>query len=152
MAQGAATVADITSSSWSLALDRTAGGGPGSGLGNIVQAIDDINQCIGIILTTVPGQDPLRPTFGCNIPQYIDKPLPVAQSKLTGVVTNALGQWEPRIKVVSVSVQVPNPQDAGSLKVTVSWTLDIGALGPNPQLIGADFNLFRTQTTTVVLL
>ena len=152
MAQGAATIADVQSSSWSLALDKTVGRGAGSGIGNIVQSLSDIDQCIGIILTTIPGQDPLRPTFGCNLPQYIDKPLPIAQSKLVGAVTNALSLWEPRIKVARIVVQIPMSQQIGSLVVTVEWTLNIGALGPNPQLIGADFNLFRTQSTTVILL
>ena len=136
MAQGAATLADVNSSSWSLELDQTAGGGAGSGIGNIVQALDDINQCIKIILFTIPGEDPLRPTFGCNIPSYIDKPLGVAQSAIVGNVTNSLTIWEPRISIQNIHVQVPSAANVGSLIVTVTWVVNLGGLGPNPQLFG----------------
>ena len=42
----------------------------------IVEGVDDIVQSINIILTTIPGSDPLRPEFGSNVYQYLDKPLP----------------------------------------------------------------------------
>lgn len=151
MTQGAATAADITSASWSLALDRTIGGGPGSGIGNIVQGLDDINQCIGIILTTVPGTDPLRPTFAIDVSKFIDAPLPIAQSKLVGGVINALQTWEPRIKVQSVSVRLPSIQQAGSLAVTVYWILNVAVVGQTT-VLGANYNFGQTNQTTVILL
>jgi phage baseplate assembly protein W len=147
---GAVTAANVNSSSWSLALDATIGQGPGSGIGSIVQAYDDINQCISIILTTHPGEDPLRPTFGLDMHDYIDKPLPVTQSVLTGLVVNAITLWEPRVQVVSVNVNVPQSYP-GSLSVVVNWQLNILALGPNPSLFGGQNGTFQQQTTSVVL-
>ncbi len=45
-------LADITSADWSLKLDVP--GEPGSGIGNVVQGIADVNQCIRIILGPTP--------------------------------------------------------------------------------------------------
>ena len=51
---GSATLADITSTDWSLMLDSTAAKlGLQSGLGNVVQGLADVDQCIAIILTTL---------------------------------------------------------------------------------------------------
>ena len=59
MSTKATTLADIASVDWSLELGI---------IGSVVHGIDDIDQCIAIILTTPPGADPLRsltaPTCG----------------------------------------------------------------------------------------
>ena len=52
---------------WQVSMDDPAA---------IVEGVDDIVQSINIILTTIPGSDPLRPEFGSNVYQYLDKPLP----------------------------------------------------------------------------
>ena len=53
----------------------------------IVEGVDDIVQSINIILTTIPGSDPLRPEFGSNVYQYLDKPLPSVMGKIIYEVT-----------------------------------------------------------------
>jgi phage baseplate assembly protein W len=144
MAQGAAIASDIRSASWSLMLDSTAGAGSGSGIGSIVQGLQDLNQCIQIILLTYPGQDPLRPTFGCPIINAIDVPLTLAQSKIVGLVVNALGKWEPRVTVISVQVLMPVSQP-GSILVIVNWSLNLAAIGTHAN----QFGLTGIQQTTV---
>ena len=62
MPAGAITLSDIKSADWSLMLDSL--GLPGSGMGKVVKGVDDVDQCIAIILTTPKGTDVLRPTFG----------------------------------------------------------------------------------------
>jgi phage baseplate assembly protein W len=141
---GTATLADVTSADWSLELDATAGGGTGSGIGSIVQALDDVNQCIAIILTTIPGEDPFRPTFGCDITQYLDQPIQAAQSAIAGTVTNALATWEPRITVKSVTSTV-SAASPGALDVTVSWVLKLA--GTAPQIVIGN----TVQSTTVTV-
>src|ERR1700677_1185091 len=102
MPTGAITLDDITSADWSLALDTP--GRPGSGIGNVVQGIADVNQCISIILTTPKGSDPLRPTFGADIWHHIDAPIDTAIPAIVREVTEAILRWEPRVTVVSISV------------------------------------------------
>ena len=60
----------------------------------IVEGVDDIVQSINIILTTIPGSDPLRPEFGSNVYQYLDKPLPSVMGKIIYEATTAIGRWE----------------------------------------------------------
>ena len=127
MASGAMTLSDITSADWSLMLDSTAQAlGLGSGIGNVVQGVDDVAQCIAIILTTPQGSDPLRPTFGCDLWRFVDHPLTLATAVVVRETTAALALWEPRIKVSSVSVAT-QPQSPGHLVVSVAWQLRLGA-------------------------
>src|SRR5258708_39684476 len=100
----AVTLGDITSADWSLELDATAGGGPGSGIGNVVQGVNDVHQCIQIILTTPKGADPLRPTFAVDLWQYLDAPINLATPAIVREVTEAILRWEPRGEVVGVTV------------------------------------------------
>jgi len=48
MPAGAIALADITSADWSLALGA---------IGDVVQGIADVEQCLGIIVTTPRGSD-----------------------------------------------------------------------------------------------
>ena len=125
MSAGAITLSDINSADWSLALDSSEGGTPGAGIGNVVQGMDDVNQCIGIILTTPKGSDPLRPTFACDLWQYIDRPINSAVPAIVREVYNALSLWEPRIRVLSVSA-APIAGNIAGLTVTVQWQLALG--------------------------
>lgn len=85
----------------------------------IVEGIDDITQCIYIILTTVPGSDPLRPTFGSNVYRYMDKPLESVRAQIISAVTEAVGRWEKRIEVTGCTVI----RDASRTRITIVGTI-----------------------------
>lgn len=70
----------------------------------IVEGIDDIMQCVYIVLTTIPGSDPLRSEFGSNIYQYLDKPLETVKAKIIYVATIAIERWEKRLQVTRCTV------------------------------------------------
>lgn len=70
----------------------------------IVEGIDDITQCIHIILTTIPGSDPLRSTFGSNVYKYLDKPLEAVRAQIIYAATEAIGRWEKRIEITGCSI------------------------------------------------
>lgn len=131
MAAAAVTLADITSADWSMKLDTP--GEPGSGLGQVVQGVDDVDQCIVIILSTPKGTDPLRPTFGTQIWNFIDAPISEAGPAIVREVTQSITQWEPRVKVLSVqSTPVLETGQAGAqVEITISWQLDLGNM-PGP--------------------
>ncbi len=121
MPAGAITLADISSADWSLALSAT---------GEVMQGIADVAQCLGIIVTTPQGSDPLRPTFGANIWRYIDFPINLALPAIVSEVTSAITSWEPRVNLVSVTAQPVNDGSAQSgahLDVTLNWQLKLGA-------------------------
>jgi phage baseplate assembly protein W len=137
MPAGATTLDDIVSADWSLALDTP--GLPGSGIGNVVQGLADVNQCIRIILTTPKGSDPLRPTFGADVWRYIDSPLNSAVAAIVREVTEAIMRWEPRVTVVSVTaspVLGGETQAAAHLDISVTWRLKLTARGPGTSPFG----------------
>ncbi|MFZ0887220.1 MAG: GPW/gp25 family protein [Candidatus Binataceae bacterium] len=125
MTSNAVTLADITSADWSLMLDNS--GQPGSGLGRVVQGLADVAQCIRIILTTPLGSDLLRPTFGCDLFQFIDKPTTTAVPALVAAIADALELWEPRVKLLQVLAQPLSDQGGAHLEVTLVWQLRLGA-------------------------
>lgn len=82
----------------------------------IVEGAKDIMQCIYVILTTIPGSDPLRPTFGSNVYQYIDMPVNVAQPRLIYEATEAIKRWEKRVEVTRCTLQT-NTENRRTLMV-----------------------------------
>ncbi len=133
MSADAVTLADITSADWSLALGA---------IGEVVQGIADVEQCLGIIVTTPQGSDPLRPTFGANIWRFIDFPINVALPAIVSELTSAITTWEPRVKLVSVTAQPvidSSTQSGAHLDVTLNWQLKLGAAAAS------------VQTTTVTI-
>ncbi|MGH7838630.1 MAG: GPW/gp25 family protein [Candidatus Binataceae bacterium] len=132
MPVNAITLADITSADWSLMLDSTAGGVPGAGLGNVVQGLQDVNQCVQIILTTPKGSDPLRPTFAIDLWQYVDYPISLATPAIVREVTEAIIHWEPRIDLIGVTVAPvfdASTQSGAHLSVAATWRLKLSARG-----------------------
>lgn len=113
-------IQDIKSADWSLGK---------SGLGAVVEGIDDINQCIVIILSTLKGSDPLRPLFGCDVWQWVDRPLSVSVPFLKRAIREAIDLWEPRVLVTSIDYvyQDASGDTAGSVlsgvRFKVAWKL-----------------------------
>ena len=145
MPAGAITLADIASADWSLQLDfTTPSQAAGSGLGNVVQGLADIDQCIRIICTTPLGTDPFRPTFGADVFKFLDLPITIVTAHVVRILTDAILQWEPRAKVLSISVSlVTTGSQAGSqLQIAIAWQLRLAAPVSNGSPI---------QTTTIVL-
>jgi hypothetical protein len=131
MSTDAITLADITSADWSLKLGT---------IGAVVEGIDDIDQCIAIILTTPPGSDPLRPTFGADLWSYIDNPISVAIPSIVREVSAAITMWEPRVTLQSVSVSPVidgSSQSGAYLNVSITWQLKLaGSSSSRTTVIG----------------
>lgn len=105
---------------WQMALDSSLGGTYGIGLGEVLLGVAEIEQSIQIILTTLPGTDPMRPTFGLNYLQFMDLPINQAAPLMVSLISLALSLWEPRISVVSIIPFVQGTQ--GILAVAIEWT------------------------------
>lgn len=81
---------DINSTMWSMST---------TDYGDVVTDLDDIIQCVLIILSTNKGSDPFRPEFGFNLNELVDRPVNfvIPNGKLG--ILDALAQWEPRVTV-----------------------------------------------------
>ena len=68
----------------------------------IVEDINDIAQCIYIILATIKGTDPLRPEFGSDVYLWLDRPMNATAPGLVLEVHTVIERWEPRFTVERV--------------------------------------------------
>ena len=91
------TVDEIKSAEWSLST---------AGFGEVAEGIDDINQCITLILSTQKGSDPLRPEFGSDIWRYMDYGIDTAVPFMVREILSALSTWEGRINVTDVTYTI----------------------------------------------
>ena len=101
---------EITYVDWQLKMNT---------IGDVAEGVDDINQCIAIILLTRKGADPHRPTFGSDIYKYIDYPVNEAIPHIIRETTDAISLWETRINIDSVTAEI----DGTNITVKVEWTL-----------------------------
>lgn len=85
----------------------------------VVEGIDDISQCVYIILTTIPGSDPLRPSFGANVYKYLDRPLAEVKTQIIYEATEAVNKWENRLEVTGCSVA----RDANRTTITIKGNI-----------------------------
>jgi phage baseplate assembly protein W len=106
---------EIVGRGWSFRLQM----GPHVGSqGGIALTSDqtELEQAIGIILSTTPGQRVMRPTFGCRLYELVFAPNNAqTRAQAQRYVEEALGMWEPRIRVVEVNVQSAGEQNGDAI-------------------------------------
>ena len=72
-----------------LRVDRTGGVA-------LVSGSDDINEAIMLILSTAPGERPMRPNFGCGIHDYVFESVDAhVVGRLEREIRIAIDRWEP---------------------------------------------------------
>lgn len=83
----------------------------------------DVEQAIGIILATAPGERPMRPEFGCDIHRMIFERLSGAtRGRMEHAIRAALERWEPRIEVEEVTFELGDPH-TGELLIDIAYRL-----------------------------
>ncbi len=83
----------------------------------------DIEKAIRIILLTPKGQRVMRPEFGCQVHDLIFASNDATTAGLAAYyVEDALGMWEPRIRVQEVIAR-PDPDQAGRLLIDISYEI-----------------------------
>ena len=93
-----------------------------NGIGGVAEGVEDINQCIAIILQTQKGSDPHRPTFGSDIIKYVDYPINIAKANIIRETIDAINLWETRVKVNKTEVEI----NGSIILIKVEWTLAKG--------------------------
>ncbi len=83
----------------------------------------DIEEAIRIILLTPKGQRMMRPEFGCQVHDLIFAPNDATTAGLAAYyVEDALGMWEPRIRVQEVTAH-PDPDHAERLLIAIRYEI-----------------------------
>lgn len=83
----------------------------------------EVEESIRLILSTAPGERPMRPLFGCAIHDHVFAPADSATAGLIAYeVRLSLERWEPRIDLVDVVVGF-DAVDSGTLWIDVRYAL-----------------------------
>src|SRR5260370_34213735 len=83
----------------------------------------DIEEAIRISLLTPKGQRMMRREFGCQIHDLIFAPNDSTTAGLAAYyVEDALGMWEPRIRVQDVTAR-PDSDNAGRLLINIRYEI-----------------------------
>jgi hypothetical protein len=101
---------------------------------------DNVRESIRLILMTEPGERLMREEFGCGLRRFLFEPnTPATRELIRRRIVQALGRWEPRIRVEDVTVE-PDAADARLAAVTIQFRLVAtqapGRLGLSVQLEG----------------
>ena len=84
---------------------------------------EDVRQAISIILSTAPGERPMRPEFGCGVHDYVFDVIDAATlGRMEEEIRKALERWEPRIDVVDGDCEL-DPSAPGKLSITIGYRL-----------------------------
>lgn len=75
--------------------------------GQIVAAVEDLDQAIANIILTPKGAVPTEPEKGVDWPGVIDRHEDIGIPLLTREIWDALAIWEPRIVVQNVEIERP---------------------------------------------
>jgi Bacteriophage baseplate protein W len=89
----------------------------------LVHGHDDVEEAIGLILATAPGERPMRPEFGCGIHNHVFGGLDAATlNEMELAIRVALDRWEPRIDVVGVRFELDRAE-LGELEIQITYVL-----------------------------
>jgi Bacteriophage baseplate protein W len=84
---------------------------------------DDVEQAISIILSTAPGERPMRPEFGCGVHDYVFDVVDAGTlGRMEEQIRTALSRWEPRIDVLDIDFEHDASAD-GPLAVTIEYRM-----------------------------
>jgi phage baseplate assembly protein W len=108
---------DFIGAGWAFPL----GVGPQGGIALVRREVE-LEQAMHLILSTYPGERPMRPEFGSRIRDFVFRPVNVETiAELSQEVRNALLRWEPRVNIEAVYV-IPDPDD-GALYIDIQYVV-----------------------------
>jgi phage baseplate assembly protein W len=108
--------ADFIGTGWAFPTGVNATGGIALARGDA-----ELVQAMRLILSTYPGERPMRPEFGCRLRDFAFRGgTPDTVAELTDEVHRALLRWEPRVDVERVDV-VPDPDDPSLLYIDIRY-------------------------------
>jgi Bacteriophage baseplate protein W len=93
--------------------------------GGIALAHDetDVEQAIQLILSTAPGERPMRPEFGCGVHDFVFDTIDAATvARMETEIRSALDRWEPRVEVMELEFDLDG-MDRGELMITITYRL-----------------------------
>ncbi|WP_171845261.1 MULTISPECIES: GPW/gp25 family protein [unclassified Burkholderia] len=84
---------------------------------------DNVAQSLGILFQTQPGERIMRASYGCDMQSMVFEN--VSEGTLASLhsrISESVARYEPRAEGVTIDMQ-EDPQQAGSLRITVTYRL-----------------------------
>jgi phage baseplate assembly protein W len=89
----------------------------------LVSDDEDVREAIVLILSTAPGERPMRPEFGCGIHDYVFESIDsYTLGRIDYEIRVALDRWEPRIDIVDVDFDT-SEAELGKLVIDITYSL-----------------------------
>jgi len=87
----------------------------------LVRRERELEEAMRIILTTYPGERPMRPEFGSRVRDYVFGGTDTStMSRLATEVQTSLARWEPRVDLVKVKL-TRDEADRGVVYIDISY-------------------------------
>jgi phage baseplate assembly protein W len=84
---------------------------------------EDVAQAVLLILSTAPGERPMRPEFGCALYELaFDRIDTQTAGRIEREIRVALDRWEPRIEVEGIEFDFDCGED-GTIEIVLSYRL-----------------------------
>jgi uncharacterized protein len=84
---------------------------------------EDVAQAVLLILSTAPGERPMRPEFGCALQEVaFDRIDTQTTGRIEREIRVALDRWEPRIDVEGIDFDFAHAND-GMVEIALSYRL-----------------------------
>lgn len=92
-------------------------------LGYPASLAESVRQQLQVILSTRPGEQLMRPTFGAGLTDFLGEPDTLAtRGRVYDRVIESINRWEPRVDVDRVEVN-DLPGRPGSLHIQIGYRL-----------------------------
>jgi uncharacterized protein len=107
---------DFIGTGWAFPTGVSATGGIA-----LVRGDTELVQAMRLILSTYPGERPMRPDFGCRLRDFVFRATTLDTiAELTGEVRRSLLRWEPRVTIENVRVTTQE-DDPSVLHVEIQY-------------------------------
>jgi uncharacterized protein len=85
----------------------------------------DVDQAIQLILSTAPGERPMRPEFGCGVHDFVFDSVDASTvGKMEEAIRDALDRWEPRVIVQTVEFDLDHVGE-GRLVIDIGYRVRV---------------------------
>ena len=92
---------------------------------SMVDAKEDIQQSLIILLSTAPGERIMHPEFGCGINKLIFEPISNSLlTKIKDLIEQAILMFESRIKLNEIDIQF-DPKIEGIIYISLDYTIRV---------------------------
>lgn len=82
---------------------------------------EDIREAVRLVLLTAKGERVMRPGFGTGLHNFVFETMSATNiGTIQAAIQNALIEWEPRIELLSVSVEA-DQGEVGKLLVNIDY-------------------------------